>query len=386
MDTQLIHKQHDVEERSQTYKKHITILIPSLAGGGAEAVCVTVANGLTSCGWKVDLVLLSGRKNKYGDRLDSTVNLIYLPARSVGTSIPSLARYILTCKPKVILCFNYEFTVAAQIIKSIFFRKYSIVMRNINCISKRKESAVGIKSRLLIYPLTYWAVKKTSLVINQCEDMRADLVREGLAPCRSTSVIYNPLSESVREFKARQNIKNVQRENYFLWVGRLEEQKDPLVALKSFAAIACRFNNISLKILGEGSMMPFLIEYVERKELTDRVEFLGFVQKPFAEMYYARALLLTSRFEGFPNVVLEALYLGTPAIAFACPTGPSELIQHDVNGYLINDRSEKNLATAMATVASGRWRGERVKLADKFDDQALWKDTYNKLLEGAISA
>ena len=221
-------------------------------------------------------------------------------------------------------------------------------------------------------------LRSVDFVINQCHDMQVDFCSEMSFPADRCLVIYNPVSEAVRRFKrdvnsgAKANVAGDCQTDYFLWMGRLEKQKDPEAALKSFAVIANEFPSFCLRIVGQGSEQAMLEAKVEELGLQGSVEFRGFVDRPFSEIYGATALLSTSFFEGFPNVILEALFLGTPVIAFDCPTGPGELIIDKVNGHLIKDRSVDDFAKAMVSLARRESINKPVELQAKFSDQEDW--------------
>jgi glycosyltransferase involved in cell wall biosynthesis len=129
--------------------------------------------------------------------------------------------------------------------------------------------------------------------------------------------------------------------------GRLSKQKGysyliRAVAILNAARIPCR-----LIILGEGSEKKGLQDLATELGIADKVEFPGFRKNPYRYMANATLFVLSSLYEGFPNVLLEALALGVPSVATRCPTGPAELITDGVDGLLVPPADAEVLAKAM---------------------------------------
>ena len=107
---------------------------------------------------------------------------------------------------------------------------------------------------------------------------------------------------------------------------------------------------IHLVILGEGEEKARLQKQIEQSQLSGFIHLLGFTQNTTIYIKNAEFLVLTSQYEGFPMVILEALHLGTPVISFDCETGPSEMILHENNGLLIENQNFEELQSAMNTM------------------------------------
>ena len=120
-----------------------------------------------------------------------------------------------------------------------------------------------------------------------------------------------------------------------LAVGRLERQKDYPTMFKALAILQERLKiSFHLTILGDGSLKDDLLSLAQKLGITEKITFQGFVQNPWAHFRNSDMLLLTSRWEGFGNVIVEAMAFGTVVIATDCPHGPGEIIHHGVNGFL----------------------------------------------------
>ena len=128
-----------------------------------------------------------------------------------------------------------------------------------------------------------------------------------------------------------------------LCVGRLEKQKAFHYAIEAFAAVAKKFPNLRLKIVGKGRLENQLKQNAMDLGVSDRVDFEGFQKNMIPYYLNAKATILTSLYEGYPNVLIESITLRTPVIAFDCPSGPSEIIKDKINGYLVKYQDLEDL-------------------------------------------
>ncbi|MGI2153085.1 glycosyltransferase [Shewanella oncorhynchi] len=328
----------------------ITLLISSLAGGGAEGVCVNVANGLANNGWQVDLLILHTNNVVYLSRVSENVNLVILGVNHARHAPLALLRYILKNKPEKMLVFNYELTVLTVMLRSFFRFKTKIIARNINTFSKNTIQASGIWQRYIVKPLINHFYCKSDHIVNQCQAMRDDLISLFPHLADKTSVIYNPVAKHVTDYAKNHDLSIVVKQDYLLCIGRLEKQKAFHYAIEAFAGIANDFPSLRLKIVGQGSLEQSLKQCAIDFDVADRVDFEGFQADTIPYYLHAKATLLTSLYEGFPNVMIESITLGTSVIAFDCPSGPGEIIQEGINGYLVDYQSVDALQAACQTL------------------------------------
>lgn len=134
---------------------------------------------------------------------------------------------------------------------------------------------------------------------------------------------------------------------YCIAVGRLVSLKQFDKLIETYCASNLFKNDIHLVILGDGEEKKHLQKQIENTELSAFIHLLGFKENTFEFLKNAEFLILSSKYEGFPMVILEALYMGTPVISFDCETGPAEMIRDEFNGLLVENQNFEALKTAM---------------------------------------
>ena len=345
--------------------KKITLIISSLTGGGAEAICLSIANSFANNGWHVDLVVLNLNNEAYFDRISSNVNLVVLNVNHARYSFIPLLKYFFKNQVKTVLVFNHELAVILLIMRHLLRLNIRIISRNISVLSiKIKEFKLeGFWIRNVVGPLIKYFYQKIDHVVNQCHSMRDDLITVYPQLSNNSSVIYNPISAHIENYANKYDLTKIKKENYILCVGRLEQVKAFHYAIEGFAGIANQFPKLRLKIVGQGSLKQNLRQKAIDCGVEDKVDFEGF-QKDIIPYYsHAKATVLTSLYEGYPNVLLESLAMNTPVIAFNCPGGTNEIIQDGLNGYLVKYQDVDDLKKKLS-----------ILLFDKCNDK-VFKDS-----------
>ena len=145
--------------------KEITFLINSLGGGGAQNLCINIANGLAQKGWNVNLLVLKSKNSIFRDRVTEKVNLIFFEISNARYSFKSLYNYAKIYKPKKIVVFNYELTVIMFFVRLLCLNKYIIISRNINTISKKKENLKGIWNNYFVFTLIDFFIRNPIILL-----------------------------------------------------------------------------------------------------------------------------------------------------------------------------------------------------------------------------
>lgn len=163
---------------------------------------------------------------------------------------------------------------------------------------------------------------------------------------QNVQTIYNPLDISELKKMAKMDIKAPA--SYILGVGRMQanvKQFDHLI--KAYHESSAFQKGMDLVLVGEGEDRKGYEELVAKLDIVSRVHFIGFTDNPHPYFKNAYVTVLTSKYEGFPNVLIESLVQGTPVISYDCESGPSEIIEHETNGLLVKNQDQPALKAAI---------------------------------------
>lgn len=347
-------------------------LISSLSGGGAEGVCVTVASSLADAGVNTELVVLNLERAAYRNRLSQNVTLVALNVSQARFAFLPLIKHLNQSKPAVVVAFNYELALIMVLIRPLLRFKFRLIARNINTLSQSlNKNAVSFK-RKFMRALMLKLYSRVDHIVNQCEAMRDDLLAELDMPAAKTSVIYNPVNSYIESRANSQKYSSTFHQPYILCAGRLTEQKAFDLAINAFALFLPSFPDYRLKIVGQGSLEESLKETAILAGVINSIDFEGFQADIFSYYTEAKFTLLTSRYEGFPNVLVESITVGTPLVAVNCPSGPAEIVVDGENGFLVNSRNPQSIAEAMFKAANINWSYDRVALTgQQFSSQHI---------------
>ncbi|WP_161891113.1 glycosyltransferase [Pontibacter russatus] len=229
----------------------------------------------------------------------------------------------------------------------------------------RESSTVSLHNKNEVYPALFdflfrTVYKSFDKIVCQSGYMQQDLIQNYNIPAEKTLVINNPVDEAQIHHiigTAPNPFQDPGRIN-FVAVGRLSKEKGFDRLIKAFKYIEDR--SIHLSIIGDGVDKDKLVSLAEAEHLTDRISFLGFIPNPYVYMRYAKALIQTSYYEGFPNVVIEANACGVPVIGFRSPGGISEIINNTICGTLVEDDNQAALAESITQVAHTEYDRQRI--------------------------
>lgn len=321
-------------------------------GGGAERVLSILANGWAQRGVQVVLITVSGAGHdayvldagvvRIGLDLDAPSSNMVIALRNNLRRVVALRRTLRIQKPDVVLSFLTETNVLAVLAVRPLHTLVVVSER----IDPRSDGLARVWRVLRGY-----AYRRASAAVMQTES--AALWFRALAPRVPVCVIPNPLvlnEDSAPDGTTRRALADVGAHPFLLAVGRLAEQKGYDLLLAAFAALAPRFPAWRLVIAGQGPERERLGLQVAELGLPGRVLLAGFTHTPQVLMHHAAAYVMSSRYEGFPNALLEAMGCGLPCASFDCPTGPAALIEHEVNGLLVPPQDVPALTAALAAL------------------------------------
>jgi len=314
-----------------------------MGGGGAERVAATLANSWCQMGHEVCLVPTYSGRGECLYALDPRVRLLYLadlaPKRSAILPLDyfrrvlTLRNFIRSEKADVVVSFLANVNVMV-LISAIGLGVRTVICERTDPFIMPVPSALQML-RWLAYPLANLLVVQTQSVAEKYQSLKR--------PLPKLAVIGNPIPA---EFSSHILPQQKRSQNYLLAVGRLSEEKSFDVLIEVFAELAPVHSDWTLRIVGEGPLRSNLENQIQQKALADRIQLPGRTDKVEAEFRLADAFVLTSRFEGFPNALLEAMAVGLPCVAVDCPSGPKEITDEGRTALLVplGDKNALRLA------------------------------------------
>src|SRR5690625_1153383 len=362
--------------------KQTTFFVSTISNGGAEAVCVNIANGLAERGWQVDLLVLHTKEQAYLERLSPKVNLIDLKANRARYAAPALLWYMLRNRPKQLVVFKYELIDLVVMLKKLFRFNTKIIGRNISILSGSRKASSGASGRSLVKRWLGTPIEQVDCLINQSYEMQKDLLQHHPVLKDRSVVIHNPVAAHIEAYAKANPSKNV-NEEYILCVGRLAPVKAFHQAIAAFALIANQYSKLRLKFVGQGELQQALQQQARELGIADRVDFEGFQTDVIPYYRNAALTLLTSNYEGFPNVLIESIVLGTPVVSFDCPSGPREILDYGKYGKLVEPGDIEGLAQAIISILEAPNQFNLTERASFFSvEKAI--DKYIDVLEKVI--
>ena len=360
--------------------KSLTIFIPSLMGGGAEKVIVNIANGLTSRGVKVDLVLVNA-VGPYLQDLDINIKIIDLNVKRLSLSLIPLIKYLRSAKPQIVfsaLTSANIIMLLARILSRQSF-KLTISERAVSsaALNDNKLKRVKISSFLMkfLYP-------HADSIIAVAKGVAEDLINNFGIPPNMIKVIYNPVVTDKLKLLSKEKLTH----NWFVGsdvpvitaMGRLTSQKNFKLLLYAFAEVL-KFKNARLVILGSGEQDKELIAL--SKDLKIETNFLlpGFVNNPYSWLKNSSLFVLSSDYEGLPGSLIQAMACGTPVVSTNCPSGPDEILEGGKWGRLVPVGDVSALASAILGTLADK-NVPDVKSRANFFNFEKGVDSYQKAL------
>lgn len=332
----------------------LAIFLPSLRGGGAERIMVTLANGFAERGYPIDLVLASA-EGPYLKDVTSQVRVVDLRAGRVIKSLWPLARYMRRERPSALLSALNHANVVTMLARRVARVPVRLVVSEH---STPSAAASGTQPRRasVVHTAMRWLYPRADAIVAVSNGVADDLARFARLPRDRLTTIYNPIDIA----RVQQLADTPLDHPWFvpgqppvvLGIGRLAEPKDFPTLLRAFARLRA-VRPARLMILGEGELRDELETLAAELGLSaDAVTFPGFVDNPFAYLRRAALFVLSSRWEGLPGVLIEALACGAAVVATDCPSGPAEILEDGRWGRLVPVGDVERLAAAMAEVLS----------------------------------
>ena len=391
-------------------KKHVLIVINSLSQGGAErVVSILLERYYHDNNFEVELLLLedeiaykipSGVKvtilSKLNNEDSSIKKTLFIPFLAY-----KLAQYTKTHKPDLIVSFLYRADFV-NILASLSSKVPVIVSERVNASSTYNNSSLNAKINKFLIKKLY---PKASMVINVSEGTKQDLVENFGIEDAKQIVIYNPYdSEKIRMLSRDVCDIEGDREKTIVAVSRFRPIKNMQMILEAFATLD---NDTKLILVGDGSEEENLRVLCDALNISTRVLFVGAQDNPYKYMSKASLYVSSSRSEGFPNALVEAMICGCSIISTDCPSGPREILAPDSDftqrmtkgveyaefGALVSVDDTDALATALLKLLNDdemreTYAKKSVMRANDFQLETIYKhysDAFLSVIEGEKS-
>ncbi|MCT9809658.1 glycosyltransferase [Acidovorax sp. Be4] len=328
----------------------VAIFIPSLRGGGAERIMVTLANAIAARGFKVDLVLATAQ-GPYLRDVSPAVSVIDLKAERVSKALWPLVRYLRRERPQAMLSAMGHANVIALLARKLARVPVRAVVSERGLISGEHAIAKGAVAHVN-YKLIRLLYPGADGICTVSQAASKDLATFARLPLLQVQTIYNPFDLSRIAQQAVEPLAHPWFEPgqppVLLAIGRMNEAKDFPILIRAFAQLR-QHRAARLVILGEGELRPELESLLRQLNLgTDTVQMPGFVPNPYAWLSRSSLFVLSSRREGLPGALIEAMACGTPVVSTNCLSGPDEILEGGRWGKLVPVGDVDALAVAMA--------------------------------------
>ena len=335
----------------------VLFFLPSLGGGGAEMNAVRLAGGLQKHGVRPIFAVARG-PGSYACHLPEGIEVCVLDTGAIESStlrmirsVWPLAHLIDDIRPDVAVPVMAQPALALLAAVRHSTHKPRVVLSIQNTLNQRNRGVVAVLDNIEC-AMVRRVFPQADHVIALSKGVANDVVEAVPALRGLIDVVHNiglPLSAQIAVPEPDLSHPIAGRIRY-LACGRLVEQKGYLYLLEAFARVV-KERDAELHILGTGPLQEKLEVQAEKLGLAGRVYFLGFRANPFLHMRAADVFVLSSLWEGFGNVIVEAMAMGTPVISTDCPHGPNEIITNGVNGLLVPPGDAAALAWAMLRLA-----------------------------------
>ena len=345
---------------------HIALFLPNLGGGGAERVFTNLANAFVEKGMVVDFVLGKAEGPNLS-QIDRRINVVDLGTNTVYGWLRPMKSYLKERHPELVLSALHHANLTALCANMLSGTKTRIIVsvhgtmsHDIGKSKKRLAKAIPLLVKAF-YP-------KADKIICVSSGVAQELINKYHLPKSKVQVIYNPVVTEDMFKKAEEPIDHPWfqpgQPPVILGVGRLTAAKDFETLIKAFALVRKK-TEARLLILGEGPERVKLEQLVKQLGLQNDVCMPGFVDNPYKYMKHSSVFVLSSRWEGLPTVLIEALALGLPVVSTDCPSGPAEILEGGKWGRLVPVGSPEALANAILEALNDE-RGKGVERAKEF--------------------
>jgi glycosyltransferase involved in cell wall biosynthesis len=334
-------------EKAKKPKSKIAVFLPHMHNGGAERVVLTLTNYWVALGFRVEIILLQ-KRGELLSLISKRIKIVDLKVGRVRYALIPLIKILSREKPDIFWVNMWPLT-AISILAKVFLPSSTKIFltehESLSLARRANGRLLGAASRLTL-ALTY---RFSDGVSGVSDGVVSDIAALARLNVRDVRTLYNPNhlnGVASAQLGLREKLWGKDQRFNILTVGRLAPEKNHSLLISAFSRIADKIN-ARLIILGDGILRKELEDYVQELELQDRIFFPGFHIDPAPWYQTADLFVLSSDYEGFGNVLVEALSYGLRIISTRCPSGPEEVLQNGQFGLLVPVRDEISLASGI---------------------------------------
>ena len=316
--------------------KKIAFLLPSLKFGGAERVALNLAMALKANGIQIDVLLMS-YEGEFLAEAESHFNMVNMQCNKTYKLPGRLWTYLVRHRPDALISSFWKLNLCACFAR-LYYPRIKLILWEHSPPSKSKNSPTWLYA--ITASVAYHASTK---VVAVSTGVFKDINQITLGLRRKMLVIFNPIvapSSPLLIRPVHQGQKQV------IWVGRLDDPKNPGLMLEAFALVSATCN-ARLVFLGDGPMRSELEHRCKELGLWERVSFMGFLSAPYDLMVHSDLLVLSSDREGLPSVIIEAMYCGLRVVSTDCGEGIHDILLDGRYGTIVQPKDKAALARAI---------------------------------------
>jgi glycosyltransferase involved in cell wall biosynthesis len=334
-------------------RRKVCFVLPSLNGGGAERAAVQILNGLDPGRWERSMFLFE-RTGPYLADLDPAIAVTSADSASRFGRWNKLRAFIARQRPEIVMAFLSYFSVLSAV---RFADADAKVIFNLQTPMSGFLTDADYEWRHGVHKAAFSSVTRigygaTDLIIATSRGVASDLTAAFGVDPDGIRVLSNPVDLDRVRAASREAIDEAVLPPgtgpLIVAAGRLADAKNYPLMIDAFAALRQRMP-ARLCILGQGELETALRQLIAARGLGDAIRLAGFQSNPWKYIARADVFLLTSRYEGFGNVLIEAMACGIPVVATASP-GTSDIVNDAVDGMLVDAHTAQSVAAALKTV------------------------------------
>jgi len=334
-------------------RPRVCFVLPSLNGGGAERAAVHILNGLDETRWDRSMYLFL-REGPYLNDLQSSIDVVSGPGGSRLRRWLHLRRYLRGTRPQLVVPFlSYFSALSASRGAGIDARVvFNLQTPMSHFLTDADYPWRGRWHRRLFSLVTRAAYRLADAIVTTSAGVADDLVTVFGVPRERIQIVHNPVDldavRSMADEPLDPSHEAIWSHPAIVAAGRLADAKNYPLLLDAVAVLR-RTVPARLFILGQGEREAGMRDQIERLGLGDAVVLCGFQKNPWKYIARADLFALTSRYEGFGNVLIEAMACGVPVVATSSP-GTREIVTAGADGLLVDSHEPDAMAAALARV------------------------------------